>query len=138
MKKDSEGRKERRKFLRIPFWAEVRFRVCKPPKEVLSQVNIVYPEHRRLPENDFFSLGKSRNISAGGLLFDSPKQIQLGDFLEMDISISPYEDPIRLRGRVVRVKQGTEKGEYQIAVSFISEGEEETNRIAEFVNKYYV
>lgn len=130
--------RDRRRYLRIPFWADMQFQVSSLPATSVDLVSIEYPGHRPLPEDSLLSPARGRNISAGGLLFDCPQELRPGSFLIMDISMTPDAPPVHIQGVVVRAKKGERPNEWQIAVNFASSGEDEMKRIADFVERYYL
>ncbi|MCX6357508.1 MAG: PilZ domain-containing protein [Candidatus Aureabacteria bacterium] len=138
MKHHEHDGKERRRYLRIPFWADIHFQVTPPPSGHMDLVSIEYPQHRPMPEDSLFSIARGRNISAGGLLLDVPQELKPGMFLTLDITMSLDAPPVNIQAVVMRVKQGEKPNEYQIAVNFTSSNDEEMRKIADFVERYYL
>jgi hypothetical protein len=137
MKKGKKTQKERRKYLRIPFWADIYYRVAAPPKEGMKEVSITLPKHTPMSDESPKTYGRSRNISAGGILFDAPQELPKGTLLTMGISMAPGTPPVNLRGQVVRVEKLNGIASYQIAVSFLTSDKVETHKIARFVERFY-
>jgi len=83
---------ERRKFIRVPKKGLVRFRPINLPKTLLRQ------------EESFY-----KNISAGGLLFESPRPIKIGTVLTLEIELrdwsrfQPPSEPATLRNGTLKI-----------------------------------
>jgi hypothetical protein len=65
-----------------------------------------------------------RNLSAGGLLFNFDKVVEVGTYLEFTIHFPEVERPVHCRGEVVRIEKAKQSPLlvlYHIAVHFVEE-----------------
>lgn len=76
----------------------------------------------------------SCNISAGGMLFETPYSIPLGSVLDVVISLSEKRRNIRCLAKVVRVEKDLPRG-FRVAVSFLDSTGEERRLIDDFVTE---
>jgi len=114
-------RKERRKFLRIPFQKNIKYRICydKFTSEIIE--------------------GNSENISAGGILFKTKWPPPSMSIIAIDLNIDKFREYIKnenlqndinidnlyiqngqLYGEVVRIKEYPESGYYDIGLKLIT------------------
>ena len=107
--------KERRLFVRVPRKGLVKFRTMNLPKTLWRDDETIY-----------------KNISAGGLLFESPHALPLGTLLKLEIELrdwsryvdqrapAPYTDlPLKLLAEVVRCAEVAPRAAYDVAVEFV-------------------
>jgi hypothetical protein len=65
-------------------------------------------------------LSVTKNISAGGLIFNPSELISVGAFLELAIELPADEESIKCLSKVVRVEEPEqESGNYSVAVCFL-------------------
>jgi len=65
-----------------------------------------------------------RNLSAGGLLFNYDKVVEVGTYLEFTIHFPEVEHPVHCKGEVVRIEKAKQSPPlilYHIAVHFVEE-----------------
>jgi c-di-GMP-binding flagellar brake protein YcgR len=64
-----------------------------------------------------------RNISAGGILFHSPKNLPAGSVIELEVltsfSSSPEPVEVKMLGKVLRSRELKKLGGFDVAVEFI-------------------
>lgn len=73
-------------------------------------------------ENDQFlkerSGGSMRNISGGGICFETEKDLKAGSMLAIEILSPDFPASIMSLGRVVRCKPSENQGRFEVAVEF--------------------
>ena len=72
-----------------------------------------------------------RNISAGGVLFYSKKDIEVNTMVELEINFPNYPNPIKATAKVLRTVSLTQVGGYEVAAEFISVDQD----AREFINQ---
>lgn len=82
-------------------------------------------KYRSLSEKEEVSVSFSRNLSAGGVLLYAKKPGVLGDVLEVIINFPGTDNPIVVKGKILRSKELKKIGGYEIAVQFIDISREE-------------
>ena len=85
---------ERRRFVRIPSWFITRYRV--------------YPHNVKSHED--FRQGTGRNISTGGICFESKDCFDKDAILEIEIDMPALEHSVRIIGKLawIRKKDGSD------------------------------
>ena len=127
-----ESNIERRRFKRLP-----------------KQSAVVYQELQYPLSERPGTRAEYRDVGAGGLLFDAPRQLKLGSVLRLEISLPGWrlhhphaegeqlglpDRPLTVVGEVVRVIE-KEKGKcYEVAVQFTSVFSDEFEALLRFVN----
>lgn len=111
-----------------------------------NNISVYLPDKRHFLRVDFFGeilvqnlgktqagelLAKSKNLSYGGLLFESKEPFNLGDSVNLRIVLSSSESPILLTGVVVRVESFDSR--YDIGISFLELVGETNNEIAQYI-----
>ncbi|MFC1807269.1 ATPase, T2SS/T4P/T4SS family [Candidatus Omnitrophota bacterium] len=76
----------------------------------------------------------TKNISAGGLLFESNDQLQIGSVLELKIELADTKDPIECLARITRVAERVLDKVYEIGVCFLDVAGADRSRIVKYVN----
>ncbi len=113
-------RKERRRFLRLPFQKNIKYRIC---YDKFTSESIE---------------GDSQNISTGGILFKTKWPPPSMSIIAIDLNISKFREYIKneklendininnlyiqngqLYGEVVRIKEYPESGYYDVALKLI-------------------
>ena len=118
--KNQYPRRERRKFLRVPFQKNIKYRICydKFSSETID--------------------GNSENISTGGILFKTKWPPSSMSIIAIDLNINKFRDYIKnenlgsevnfdnlyihkgqLYGEVVRIKEYPESGYYDVALKLL-------------------
>jgi hypothetical protein len=99
-----------------------------PERRIYSRLNskvrlryTVFKSQEELFKKGFTQeqLNITRNISAGGLLFNSAEQVPVGYFLELTIELPANEEPVQCLAKVVRVEDLGQDNIYSIAVCFL-------------------
>ncbi len=81
---------------------------------------------------DESSMGRTRNISEGGILLEVYKHYPLFSILELQIALC--EEVINPRGRVVRLQE-LEGGLVEMGIKFIEISPRDSSLISDYVNK---
>lgn len=76
----------------------------------------------------------TKDISAGGLLFEFSSSIPVESIIEVTIELSDNDEPIVCLARVIRIETITEGSLYDIAICFL----DICSRDKERLNKYYI
>lgn len=103
----------KRRYLRVDFRTEVRFR------------KIGFNEERS-------SNARSKNISLSGILFESPKPLEIGTKIEIRIPFEPADIELTIIGTVVRIEV-YDSGMYDIGVSFLETDDVTKNEISRYL-----
>ena len=124
---------DRRKFIRVPKKGLVRFRPINLPKKLLLR-----------QEESFY-----KNISAGGLLFESPRAIVAGTVLTLEIELrdwsrfQPPSEPVALRdgslkilGEVLHCEEIVADRAYNIGVCFVNLESKFQEAILDYLRDY--
>lgn len=112
---------DRRAYARLNSKVNLSYKVVKSQGELIARG---YEPER---------LSKTKNISAGGLLFVSDESLPMGSILEMAIEAPGNAGPIKCLARVVRVEE-IEKGiDYDIGVCFLDISSAERARLDRYV-----
>ena len=110
LKKDKEeppkSGRDRRIFVRLNDRVDVQFRAFGPGSSP-SKASAVQ------------KFSKTKNVSAGGLLFISNEQMPLGSILELKIALPDSSETIECLARVIRIEQKLGEENYDIAVCFL-------------------
>ena len=91
--------KERRKYIRLeyPFFVK-------------------YKPHVGPVSDDLFM---TKNISAGGILFEVKEKLNISEMLDLTIDIPSSDEHIMVTGRVVWIEELDSMGRYDVGVKFI-------------------
>jgi len=111
---------ERRKHLRIPFWSIIRYRIKEKNN---NNTEIIY--------------GNSKNISVGGICFETYEAIEKGTLLEITLALpsSPVKR-IVIEGEVLRCEKINLRQIYSIGVAFRQVSSKDMFAFAEFIEHY--
>lgn len=93
---------ERRRFVRIPFWFVTKYRI--------------YP-HEVAPVEEFHQ-GLGKNISAGGICFESKDKFDKGIMLELELDMPALEHSVRIIGQVVWTKTQEDRKNFVYGLAF--------------------
>ena len=72
-----------------------------------------------------------KNLSAGGMLFDYNKNLELDSLLDFKIDISKYTPTINCVGKIIRIEELQPNSRLRIEIEFVGIGEQEK----ELINK---
>ncbi len=70
-----------------------------------------------------------KNLSAGGMLFDYNKNLELDSLLEFEISISKSTPPVNCVGKIIRIEELQPISMFRIEIKFTEIGEQEKKLI---------
>lgn len=85
----------------------------KPPAPTVQAVKKTSPVYRA----NFY--GNTRNISAGGILFNTPQQLNIGAIINVIMELPDEDEKINSQCRVIRAYEVERDIKYEIAVCFI-------------------
>ena len=94
------GTHERRKYIRLEYPFLVKYK----------------PHVGPVPEND---LSMTKNISAGGILFEVKERLNISEVLDLVIDVPSSDKLIEATGKVLRIGKLDSKGRYDVGVKFI-------------------
>ncbi len=107
--------KERRKFLRVPTRDTLRYREMAIPKDLFAE-----------------NSAQARDMSPGGIQFESPKSIPQGTVLKLQIELKDWArymnspdsacfegKPLKILGEVMHCVKNAADGTYRIGVQFL-------------------
>lgn len=80
-------------------------------------------------------VGVTKNMSAGGLLFNASENINLGTVVDLTLEL-PEENPIQCLARTVRVEEVIPNKSYETAVCFLDLPNAERARLNRYVIRY--
>ncbi len=103
---------EKRQFVRVDFSGPVKVR-----------------ELRNMDRSTAF-IGKSKDLSLSGILFESEKPVELGSRLQLEIPIPSPSDPIIVIGSVVRLESFDDH--YEVGISFVQMDRKERDEITRY------
>jgi hypothetical protein len=76
-----------------------------------------------------------KNLSAGGMLFDYNKNLELDSLLDFKIDISKYTSTIDCLGKIIHIEKLQPNSMFRIEVEFIGIGEQEKERISKAIEE---
>lgn len=97
---------ERRKYIRLEYPFLVKYK----------------PHVGTVPEND---LSMTKNISAGGILFEVKEKLNMSEVLDLVIDIPSSDKLIEATGKVVRIEELDSMGRYDVGMEFIEIAKED-------------
>lgn len=118
MKKSYNG-PERRRYLRVPRTFLV---VCKDPTGIVSTI-------------PHFVYAHGKNISKGGIFFESVEKFPLNTPLEFSLYASTLPEAVKVKGKVVWNKAAQDKGLYYYGVSFCEVGPHDMLLVEQLIGK---
>ncbi|MEW6686555.1 MAG: PilZ domain-containing protein [Candidatus Edwardsbacteria bacterium] len=107
---------ERRRFLRLPQRTKVEFKKLAFPLDTKGLIS-----------------SRTKNLSGGGLLFETRERLKSKTILQMKIYLSERKT-IPSVVEVVRSKK-IKKGEYETAIKFLNLFEDDAERLVDFVER---
>lgn len=124
---------DRRKFVRITRTGAVKFREMNLPKELFGDEETVY-----------------RNISAGGVYFESPRAIPKGAVLSLEIDMKGWasriekngvasfdNSPLKILGEVIRCEEVAPSSAYSVGVKFMYLDSRYQKTLIEFLKEHF-
>jgi hypothetical protein len=112
---------ERRKYQRVEKPIIIRFRVR--------------PNNSQEMASSEWDMVGVKDLSVGGLFFNSSKNIQDGTVLDLKIGFSTSSSPVQCTGMVTRVKKQQDTSIFGIAAAFMNIAESEKELINRFINQ---
>jgi len=87
------------------------------------------------PSNDskFDKQGQTINISAGGILFKTQKRLSVGTIIELELELPEGRKNIQCLGRILRLNELEEEGNYEIAICFLDLPNSEMLRLDQYL-----
>ncbi len=76
-----------------------------------------------------------KNLSAGGMLFDYNKNLELDSLLDFKIDISKYTPIINCVGEIIRIEELQPTSVFCIAIKFIGIGKKEKEMISKAIEE---
>lgn len=114
---------ERRIYSRLTNKVKVRYLVFKTQEELFKKG---FTQEQ---------LNVTKNISAGGLLFNATEPIPVGSFLELNIELPADEEPIQCLARIVRIEEAEQYKSYNVAICFLDITGAQRARLDRYVDK---
>ena len=114
---------ERRVYPRLDVQFNIRYKVFKSKEELLKRGYA--PEY----------INSTKNISAGGLLFESNETIAVGAILELVIELPDGQESIECLARVVRVKEIEINKSYDIGACFLDITSAQRAKLEKYIKK---
>ena len=110
---------DRRKYIRIPYEAVIRYKAC-PNKG---------------PKKKLFLDASSKNISSGGILMATKERFPLGTVLEVELDIPSLDgySTVKILGQVVRTIEVQKDKKYENGISFYKIDEEDEDMLEQFL-----
>ncbi|MDD5634170.1 MAG: PilZ domain-containing protein [Candidatus Omnitrophica bacterium] len=79
---------------------------------------LVYPLEFQVSEDEAFERTETINVSEGGLMFLSKRDVAAGTVIKLNIPL--YEKVFNIKGKVVHTIQDAASGLYNVGISFIN------------------
>jgi len=102
----SKSDRDRRIFMRLNEKVDIQFRLFGPGSSPAKASAVQ-------------KFTKTKNVSAGGLLFVSNEQMPLGSIVELKIALPDSSERIECLARVIRIEQKLGEENYNVAVCFL-------------------
>lgn len=96
----------------------------------------VNAKHKIMSSSEVFKLGKTRNISAEGICFDSDKELDVGAYVSLEVDLQDKMQPITLVGEIrwsQPSRERSKKGRFINGVKLVKIPESDEGRFL----KYY-
>ena len=118
-KEDIGNAADRRKYIRIPYEAVIRYKAC-PNKE---------------QKKKFFLDACSKNISSGGILMATKERFPQGTILEVELDIPSLDgySTVKILGQVVRTTEAEKGRRYENGISFYKIEEQDEEILEQFL-----
>ena len=75
----------------------------------------------------------TKNVSGGGLLIESLKEISVGTILNLSVHLPTTPFPLPAKGRVVRVRKTRPYGRYDIGLSLVEISERDRQKLIKYL-----
>ena len=111
----------RRRYSRLSLGLPTSFQVMHTSSDVI-ETHTIYSD-------------RIRNMSAGGLAFDTSLALEVGDELEVELDLHHLQS-VRVGGWIVRSKPIEGNSRYSIALEFLGLGQEEQEKLLKFLDHY--
>jgi c-di-GMP-binding flagellar brake protein YcgR len=79
----------------------------------------------------------TQNLSAGGLLFNYDKEIQIRSIIDMFINFPQIKTPVNCVSRVLRIDKGSSSSLIKVAANFINISENDKQAINKAAEEFY-
>lgn len=88
-----------------------------------------------IPGKESFEAGifVSKNVSGGGILFESFREIPVGTVFDLAIHLPTFPFPLSAKGKVVRLKKTRHYGRYDVGMSLIEISEKERRELIKYL-----
>jgi len=111
---------ERRKYSRVPFWLNVKFRVTETGVENEEQFEIVGCE----------------DISVGGILVETNQRYRMATFCTIEIHAELAKKVIEVEGQIVRSEKSNMGDFFYTAIAYIHLNDEKRKELADVIQHY--
>lgn len=111
---------ERRRFVRIPFWFVTKYRIY--PHDVGS-----FEE---------FHQGLGKNISAGGICFETKDNFDKGVMLELELDMPAIEHAVRVIGQVVWTKIQEDRKNFVYGLAFTKVNSDDVEAVKKIIDTF--
>ncbi|MBI1977448.1 MAG: Flp pilus assembly complex ATPase component TadA [Candidatus Omnitrophica bacterium] len=111
---------DRRAFIRLDVQVTIRYRVLS-----LSDL-----EKKNLKPEQY---SVTKNLSAGGLVFEANEQLKISSILELEIELPKVKETIACHAKTVRVMETEQEGKFDIAVCFLDLSGADRAKLDQFV-----
>ena len=75
----------------------------------------------------------TKNVSGGGILFESLKEIPVGTLLDLAIHLPTCSYALQAKGTVVRVEKTRSYGRYEVALSLVEISEKDRRELIKYL-----
>ncbi len=100
---------------------------------LVAPIGICYRSMAAVKTGQRKQLSLIKNISGGGIGFQSPEPFRLGDLLELEIQIPHFKEPVKAVGEVVRADNAIAGPGKELGVMFRDIEPKDLNRILDYV-----
>ncbi len=100
----------------------------------ISSLNLVsYTHYDEQGKPDFEDLGRTKDLSEGGILLECNRSFSVGTELEVHVAI--HDELITARGKITRVDPVPNSNKCDIGVRFVTISKEDESRIDRFLTE---
>ena len=75
----------------------------------------------------------SKNVSGGGILFESFREIPVGTVFDLAIHLPTFPFPLSAKGKVVRIEKTRPYGRYDVGMSLMDIAEEDRRELIRYL-----
>lgn len=111
---------ERRKFTRVPFWLNVKFRIAETG----------------LQSEEQFELVGCEDISEGGILLETAERYRMATFCLIEIHADTLGRTVHMEGQIVRSEKSSMGDFYYTGIAFIHMNDEKRRSLSEVIHHY--